>query len=217
MAIELSEKRFRFVLRNLMYLRNFEGIVRGLAEQGHKVFITTSPRDRKVPAELRSLARSLEECHPGVSFGITYERNDWWAPASRFTRNIGNLLHYRRRNYEDCPALTERVERRAGRVATTLLPRSLSRVPFVVGGLSRVVRFLDAGIPADRNIIHELTTTRPDALIVSPVVDLETEQLEWLRAARAVGVPTCLPVASWDNLTNKGRIPSCAGPGDRLE
>ena len=68
-----------------MYLRNFEGIVSGLADRGYKIFITTSPKDRKVPRELRELARQLEERHPQrVSFGITYERDDWLAPASRF-------------------------------------------------------------------------------------------------------------------------------------
>src|SRR5262245_66653955 len=124
MAIEVSEKRFRFVLRNLMYLRNFDGIIRGLAERGYKVYITTSPKDRKVPPELRELARSLDEAYPlSVSFGITQERDDWLTPSSRFTRNIGNLLHYRRRYYRDCPALTERAERRAGRVARFVFPR----------------------------------------------------------------------------------------------
>lgn len=207
MAIALSEKRFRFVLRNLMYLRNFEGIVRGLADRGYKIYITTSPKDRKVPAELRELARALEERYPqGVSFGTTYERDDWWAPAARFTRDIGNLLHYRRRNYADCPALTERAERRAGNLARFALPRFLSRFPLVVGGLSGTVKFLDGGLPASRVIVRELEETRPDALILSPMVDLETEQLEWVRAARAIGIPTCLLVASWDNLTNKGRV-----------
>jgi FkbM family methyltransferase len=202
----LSKKRFRFVLRNLMYLRNFDGIVRGLAAQGHRILITTSPRDRKVPPELRELARKLEADYPFVSFDTTQEREDWWAPASRFTRNIGNLLHYRLRNFEDYPALTERVERRAGYVAKLALPRFLHRFPALVRGLSGVIKFIDSGIPADRAIIRELKSTHPDALILSPMVDLETEQLEWVRAARALGIPTCLLVASWDNLTNKGRI-----------
>ena len=88
-----------------------------------------------------------------MSFGITYERDDWWAPASRFTRNIGNLLHYRRRNYADCPALTERAERRAGHVARFALPRFLSRFPLLVEGLSairQIPRWWTSGEPRDR-------------------------------------------------------------------
>ena len=62
------------------------------------------------------------------------------------------------------------------------------------------------GFPLIRQLSKRLTTTRVDALMLSPMVDLETEQLEWVRAARSARVPTCLLVASWDNLTNKGLI-----------
>ena len=204
MADRVSEKRFRFVLRNLMYLRNFQGVIQVIAERGDTIVITTSPYDRKVPPELRDLASDLEARYPNVTFGLTEEREDWWAPVCRFTRNIGNLLHYRRPEYRDAPALTARVERRAGRIWPLLLPRALNRLPRVVGALQRAVGFLDAGLPADRAIVRELETQRPDALILTPMVDLETEQLEWVRAARVAKVPTCLLVASWDNLTNKG-------------
>jgi FkbM family methyltransferase len=209
----VSEKRFRFVLRNLMYLRNFQGVIQALADRGHKIVITTSPYDLKIPEELRQLARSLETPYRGISFGLTYEREDWWAPASRLIRNVANLLHYRRPEYKDAPALTARAERRAGPVPTILFPRVLCSFPLVARALRMFVRFLDAGLPPDRAIISELKTTRVDALILTPMVDLETEQLEWVRAARAAGVPTCLLVASWDNLTNKGLIQV---PPDRI-
>src|SRR5262249_25019965 len=99
-----------------------------------------------------------------------------------------------------------RAERRAGHLARFALPRFLSRYPMVVEGLSGTVKFLDGGLPPSREIVEELKETRPNALILSPMVDLETEQFEWVRAARSVGVPTCLLVASWDNLTNKGCV-----------
>ena len=189
-----------------MYLRNFQGVIQTLAEQGHEVVITTSPHDRKVPSELRKLANSLETGSLRVRFGLTHEREDLWAPICRFTRNIGNLLRYRRREYRNAPALAARAESRAGRIWTLLLPRALTQVPGVANALRRVVQLIDSGLPADKTIVRELESTRPDALILTPMVDLETEQLEWVRAARVAEVPTCLLVASWDNLTNKGRV-----------
>jgi FkbM family methyltransferase len=202
----VSENRFRFVLRNLMYLRNFQSVIQALADRGHKIVITTSPHDIKIPEELRQLARSLETPYRGITFDLTHEREDWWAPASRFVRNVANLLHYRRPEYKDASALAARAERRAGRVATFLLPRALCGFPRVTGALRTFVKFLDTGLPPDKAIIDELKTRRVDALILTPMVDLQTEQLEWVRAARAIGVPSCLLVASWDNLTNKGLI-----------
>lgn len=189
-----------------MYLRNFQSVIQALAERGHEVVITTIPYDRKVPSELRKLANELETRYPNVRFGLTHEREDLWAPVCRFTRNIGNLLHYRRPDYRDAPALAARAEGRAGRVWTLLLPRALSRLPGLANALRGMVQFIHAGLPADKAIVRELETARPDALILTPMVDLGTEQLEWVRAARVAKVPTCLLVASWDNLTNKGRI-----------
>src|SRR5262249_8105211 len=130
-ATRLSDKRFRFILRNLMYLRNFQGLVEVLAATGHEVAITTSPHDLKIPDELRQLARNLEHPYRGISFGLTHERADWWAPSSRLLRNIANLLHYRRPEYRNAPALTARAERRAGLVPRLLFPRALCSLPNV--------------------------------------------------------------------------------------
>jgi FkbM family methyltransferase len=189
-----------------MYLRNFQGLVEALAATGHHVAISTSPHDLKIPDELRQLARKLEHPYRGISFGLTHERADWWAPSSRLVRNIANLLHYRRPEYKNAPALTARAERRAGLVPRLLFPRALCSMPRAARILRAAVRFLNAGIPPDKKIVRELRDTRVDALILTPMVDLETEQIEWVRAARAERIPTCLLVASWDNLTNKGLI-----------
>jgi hypothetical protein len=42
--------------------------------------------------------------------------------------------------------------------------------------------------------------------LLTPVVDFNTEQTDQLKSARALGIPTGVCVASWDNLTNKGLI-----------
>ena len=43
-------------------------------------------------------------------------------------------------------------------------------------------------------------------LLVTPLVELGAPQTDWIRAARARGIPTALGVASWDNLTVKGGL-----------
>ncbi len=45
-----------------------------------------------------------------------------------------------------------------------------------------------------------------DLLLLTPLVELGAPQTDWLRAARRRRIPTALAVASWDNLTLKGRI-----------
>ena len=41
-------------------------------------------------------------------------------------------------------------------------------------------------------------------MLVSPLVGLGSRQADFVRAARGLGIPSGLPVFSWDNLTNKG-------------
>ncbi len=202
----MSVIKFRILLRNLMYLRNFEPVVRALAERGHDIFITTSVYDRKVPDELRDLAERLAAEQANVRFGLTHERADMWGTLARWLRRTRNALRYRRPEYADAPALAERAILRLDPVTR----RIVTLPPFRAKGLNHAVTWLltqcDRAIPPDRTIVAELRETRPDALVVSPMVDLQSEQVDWVRAARALNVPSCLLVASWDNLTNKGLI-----------
>lgn len=51
-----------------------------------------------------------------------------------------------------------------------------------------------------------LRESAADAVLLTPGVLPGSRQAELLRAARRAGVPTCLAVASWDNLTTKGLL-----------
>ena len=55
-------------------------------------------------------------------------------------------------------------------------------------------------------------------MLVSPLVGLGSKQSDWVRVARELGIPSVLPVASWDNLTNKGvlkDVPTLTSSGTR--
>lgn len=189
-----------------MYLRNFEGAIRLLAEQGHTIHLTTSIHDRKVPKELLIRADNLAEEFPGVTLGITQEREDTWATLESVLHSLRNFMRYQRPEYRNAPALAERAEKRVPK-----LVRALFKIPGMTSGpavalFTKLFRLLDRAVPPDRAIMAELRESKPDVLVVSPIVDLGSEQVSWLRAAKAVGIPSCLLVASWDNLTNKGLV-----------
>src|SRR5918911_248558 len=48
--------------------------------------------------------------------------------------------------------------------------------------------------------------SHPGAVRFTPLLEPGSVQVEFERAANRMGIPTCLCVASWDNLTNKGLI-----------
>jgi hypothetical protein len=65
---------------------------------------------------------------------------------------------------------------------------------------------LERAIPPDPAIVLQIAGQKPDLVLVTPLVELGSDQVEYIKAARALGVPCGLCVHSWDNLTNKGLI-----------
>ena len=65
---------------------------------------------------------------------------------------------------------------------------------------------LETAIPCDPNIHEFLVEKRPDAIVVSPMVGIGFTQADFVKSARALGIPSGMLVFSWDNLSNKGLI-----------
>ena len=193
-----------FLLRHALYLRNFESALRGLADRGHEIVLVLSPLDKPVDT---TLLASLKSEHPNITQQPIGPRTDWWWPASDGFRTLRDYLRYLEPEYHDAPALVARGGRR--------LPRSVLWVFENVPGLkSRPVRrflaslatLIDRAIPPDSGLIKTLKSWSPDLLLVTPMIDFTYGQTDYVKAARYLGIPTVLAVASWDNLTNKGLV-----------
>jgi hypothetical protein len=72
--------------------------------------------------------------------------------------------------------------------------------------LTAALRGFDRAVPGDGKAEAVLRSHRPDLVLVTPLVEPGSPQSVFVRAARALGIPTGLCVYSWDNLTNKGLI-----------
>jgi hypothetical protein len=58
--------------------------------------------------------------------------------------------------------------------------------------------------PAASNIKKWLRDEKPDVIVASPVNQRYGNEIEVVKAARAVGIKTVIPVLSWDNTSTKG-------------
>ena len=84
--------------------------------------------------------------------------------------------------------------------------------------LTSALLVVERAIPIDRAIVRpRRSANAPDVLLVTPLVDIGSDQVDYVKAARRLGIRSALPVLSWDNLTNKGLIRRAAGQGLRLE
>lgn len=73
---------------------------------------------------------------------------------------------------------------------------------------SRLFRSLVAAseriVPPSPAVAEWLRLEAPDVVFASPVIVKPSPEVEYVKAARALNIPTVVAVASWDNLTTKG-------------
>jgi hypothetical protein len=67
-----------------------------------------------------------------------------------------------------------------------------------------LLKAVEALTPPDPGILDFIRGAAPDVLILSPMNMRYSEDVDYAKAARALGVPTAVSTLSWDNLSTKG-------------
>jgi hypothetical protein len=185
-------------------VRNFESTLRGLAGRGHQIHLAFERQEKKNLPGLHDLAGALVSQYAGITTGEAPRapKYDWSLVSSRLRASV-DYTRYLGPEYAEAPKLRRRAERFApARVEERY--RRLSRPGRAVmrGGL----RLAERATPISESITGYLREREPDVVLVTPLLEPGSLQVEFLRAANHLGIPTCFCVASWDNLTTKGLI-----------
>ena len=194
-----------FVARHFTYFRNFDGVIRQLAERGHQVHLAA---EREESLGGRALVDRLAAASPAVTVGEVPSRADqrWFAIATAIRRSL-DYLQYAARLYDAAPRIRERAWDRTPQLAV-----SLARWP----GRHLVERSLEGierAIPTDVAIDRWLEEQRPDVVLLTPLIELGSPQTDILTSAMRMGLRTACAVWSWDHLTSKARLRQ---PPDRV-
>ena len=189
-----------FFMRHRGYVRNFESLLTGLAERGHEVVVAFG--DAATPW----LERKAQTSHPDIVFKSAPPPKGPWAIAGRRLRMARDFLRYLEPAYANAKALQARARRRAPLSVRALVRLPGVRSPSGRARLDRALGRLERAVPRPKAIDRFLRAESPDAVLVTPLIELGSPQTPLVRAARALGIPVGLCVASWDNLTNKGLI-----------
>ena len=192
-----------FVMLNPGYVRNYESTLRLLAARGHTTCLLFV--DPKKDSGDRLAERLADEC-PSISFGVAPRRDDVWAVIARAVRGSMDYLRYLHPRYAGADKLRARAL--GWRLGSLLRPLDapLLRTAAGVRLVTRSLGTLERAIPSSRTIDGLLRDWRPDVVLVTPLVDMGSHQVDYVKSAQALGIPVGLCVASWDNLTNKGLI-----------
>lgn len=187
-----------FIARHFTYFRNFDSAIACLAGRGHTVHLAA---DREEALGGRDLAERLAAEHPGVTVGVTPIRD-----VGRYTRlaralRLGlDYLRYSDPRYDTMPKLRQRAYAR-----TPAFVLALARLPGRAV-IERLLAQLEEAVPNHGGVEEFIRDQRPDLVLVTPLIELGSPQIDYLRAASRLGVRTALCVWSWDHLSSKALI-----------
>ena len=197
--------RLLFFARHWSYLRNFESAVEELAVRGHHVHMATDVEEALGGRQMieRLVARYPDRLSmssaPGRALGA-------WSELARRIRHSLDYLRFLEPRYAATPHLAARARERAPRVMLWLLQRRYFRTDAGRARLASLLRALERGLPRSRELEAFIREQHPDVVAITPLVDIGSRQLDHLRAAKALGLCTILPVGSWDHLSSKALL-----------
>ena len=195
-----------FVMLNPDYMRNYESTLRLLAKKDIQVYIGfNNIKSRKSEGLEKTLAEELSN----ITYlpGLLPRDKDAFAVLTRWIRDY---LRYLSPEYQGAFQLRRRMAEKLWILRYPSIA-VLTAYYFCTGqwGLrlaNRLLKHVESGILPDENITEFIRSLNPDILLVSPLVDFDAVQNDYLKAARKLEIPAGLCVHSWDNLTNKGLI-----------
>ena len=187
-----------FIARHFTYFRNFDSVITLLAERGHSLHLAA---DGEEALGGRELVDRMAARFPGrITVGFTPR------PAGSGRRLTGSLrlgldyLRYTDPLYEATPAIRARALER-----TPAFALALGRLPGrrLAAGL---LGMLEQAAADPGDVEAFIAAQQPDLLLITPLIGLGSPQLDYLRAARRLGVRNALCVGSWDHLSSKSLI-----------
>ena len=197
--------RFLFIVRQKKNIDTFQDVITRLLANGQEVRLGVQERlDDEARASL-----SARFTLPGFELVACPEgRGDQWRASAPLVRSARDWAQYLRPHYRGASKLRDRAWHRFmkalggdtaadGQVALDGLPGAR---------VQHALEQWEAAIPSDP--LHEEFLRRhdPDVVLVTPGLHFGSAQTDFIKAARAIGIPVWMLLFSWDNLSTKGAL-----------
>jgi hypothetical protein len=175
-----------------------------LAAVGAQVHVAYDDKATRVE---RDWIDSLERAYPGVTSGLVPDRRgSRWYSFSRSLRVAIDYLRFLRTEFDQAPDLRSRAASRAPRLIVALMALRPLRRPRPLAVITRALTRLEQAMPSSPVIEDFIRRFDPQVIVISPLLSVGSRQPDYLKSAQALGVPTMVAVASWDNLSSKSLI-----------
>ena len=208
-----SAVRVLFVARSIAHFSYYDSVLASLLGRGAQVEIAFDSGWSK--KWRRTDMRAVDEFkrdHPELATSWSVRRSDEHRDRIFALRELRAYRSYLTRR-ETTPYY---IERWRGYLQEPWKSRSEKAVfrallASPLGALA--LQIAEASTPPDPGVVEFIRSRAPDVMVVSPLNLRFSEETDYVKAARALGVPTAMPVVSWDNLSTKSLIQI---PPDRL-
>lgn len=191
-----------FITRHFSYLRLFESAIVALAARGHDILLAA---DREETMGGRAMVERVAAQYPNVRVADAPGRpRGAWAEMARRVRLGLDYVRFVSPRYAETPHLRARARARAPRAVVAIADASMGGAR----ALAWLLRLLERGLPRVPAIEQFLAAESPDVVMITPLIDMGSPQLDHFAAARRLQLRTVLPVASWDHLSSKALLRS---------
>lgn len=192
-----------FVWDSPEYLRFYDSAIEECAARGHDVAIAVVNASHKKPVGLEGLKAYVDRVRV---LGVVPEHTGMWGAIAHGLRGIMDFVRYLHPRFASATSLRARMKRKVLPAAYHWLDAIPQLAPAHVERAERMLMAAERAIPVCRPIAEFLAEQAPDVMLVSPLIDAASEQVDWVKAAQSDGIRSAACVASWDNLTNKGLL-----------
>ena len=196
------KRRIVFSLLSAGFLKNFEAAIAELARRGHDLRLVIHTPTGLIGAD--DLGARLEREYPNVTVLREPVPRDRWQDTTMTVRSCQDYLQFLDPIYHRTYLL------RAKRRTPIAFRRLIKKRPFNTRiGRRLLARLLDGAdrlLPLSPAVRDFVDAQDADAVVLTPYIGLSTVQPSFLQAAKALGIPTAVCVASWDHLTSKSRM-----------
>jgi len=195
--------RILFSMRHLGSLRMYDSVIRRLAAVGHDIQILSNRRD-SIGSGIDP--ETLLSDVPEIRWTWEEERPNAWSELVAVVRIWLDYLRFFEPTYTYAPRLRMRVGERVPPILRRVTDWPLLRTTRWRRALVSCLRTVERALPLRPEIEAVMHKYEPELVIVTPMLDLGSRQIDVLRSARAFGARTVLSIGSWDHLSSKGRI-----------
>jgi hypothetical protein len=194
-----------FVIQRWAHFTYHESTINQLCDNGNEVVVLAD--DNHAPLLADDPVTTRTEQWPNLVLKpMVIKRTGRWRSSLFGLRELLTYADYLNRPEQD-PFYLMRWKRYLPPILNRIVRRSPFASRFAATKLARgLLRWFVRMAPADKGIRNYLRESQPDVVVASPTNMRYSEEAEYVKAANELGIPTVVPVLSWDNLTTKGLI-----------